>query len=62
MQFFPSSSRVNSTIRMHHMDADKGYKEKARWKLHKNAMSYIEQNLEAKSYKTAAVQPPTSHL
>ena len=47
---------------MHHMDTDKAYKEKARQELHKNAMSYIEQILEATSYKTAAVKPPTSNL
>ena len=37
-------------------------KKKARWESHKNAMSYTEQILEATSHKTAAVQPPTSHL
>ena len=30
--------------------------------LHMNAMSYSEQIPEAISYKTEAVQPPTSHL
>ena len=44
------------------MDADLAYREKARQELHKNAMSYTEQILEATSHKTAAVQPPTSHL
>ena len=47
---------------MHHMDADEAHREKALWQLHKNAASYIEQILEATSHKTAAVQPPTSHL
>ena len=42
---------------MHHMDADEAYREKARRELHKNATSYIEQNLEAISHKTAAVRP-----
>ena len=30
--------------------------------MHKNAMSYIEQILEATSHKTTAVRPPTSYL
>ena len=47
---------------MHHMDADKAYREKARWELHKNATSYIEQNLEATSHKTAPVRSSTSYL
>ena len=44
------------------MDADKTHIEKARWELHKNAMSYIEQILEATLHETAAVRPLTSHL
>ena len=44
------------------MDVDKVHREKTRWKLHKNAMSYIEQILEATSLKTAIVQLPTSYL
>ena len=32
---------------MHYMDASKTYGEKARWKLHKNAASNIEQVLES---------------
>ena len=35
---------------------------KARWKLHKDAACCFEQILEAAPYKTAAVQPFTSHL
>ena len=50
------------TLTMHHMDADKGYGEKARRQLHKNATSYIEQIPEATSYKTITVRPPTTHL
>ena len=61
MQFFPNSSRVHTIIWMHHMGADKAYRKKARWQLHKKARSYIEQILEATSHKTAAVLPPTSH-
>ena len=44
------------------MDADKVYRERARQEVQKNAISYIEQILEATSHKTAAVRPPTSHL
>ena len=40
---------------MHHMDADKTFREKAWWELHKNTTTYIEQSLEATSHKTAAV-------
>ena len=47
---------------MHHIDADKAYREKAGQELHKNTTSQIEQILDATSYKTAAVRPPTSHL
>ena len=47
---------------MHHMEADKTYREKARQELHKNATSYIEQILEATSQKTAAVRPLTTYL
>ena len=47
---------------MHHMDADKAYREKARRELYKNATNYIEQILEATSHKTAAVWLPTSYL
>ena len=47
---------------MHHWDAKEKNVEKARWKLHKNAMCYSEQILEETTHKTAAVQPLTSHL
>ena len=44
------------------MDADKMYWEKAKQELHKNAMSYIKQILEATSHETTVVQPLTAHL
>ena len=47
---------------MHHMNADKAYREKARWELHKNVKNYIEKILEATSQETAAVWPPISYL
>ena len=40
---------------MHHMNANKIYREKARQELHKNATSFIEQILEATTHKTTAV-------
>ena len=47
---------------MPHMDVDLVYREKARQEMHKKAMSYIEEILEATFYKTAAVQSPISYL
>ena len=44
------------------MDADKMLKEKTRWELQKNAVSYLEQIQEATLRKTAAVQPLVSHF
>ena len=44
------------------MDVDKTYREKARQELHKNAMSYIEQILEATPHDTLAVWLLASHL
>ncbi len=46
---------------MHYMDANKTAGEKAWWQLHKNAESNIEQVLEEKPHKVAAVRPPTTH-
>ena len=54
--------QVSTTVRMHPVDADYTYREKDRRKLKKNAKSHIKQILGATSHKTAAVQPPTSHL
>ena len=47
MEFLLSSCCVNITVRMHHMDAGKTYREKAWRQLRKNATNYIEQILEA---------------
>ena len=44
------------------MDADKVYREKAWRQLHKNAASFIEQILEVKFSKAAAIRPLASHL
>ena len=47
---------------MQHTDAYKAYGEKDWRQLHKNVESSIEQIQEAVSHRTAAVQPPTTHL
>ena len=62
MQFLPSSGYVSSTIGMHQIDAELAVIEIARREQQENAASYIEQILEAISYKTAAIRPLTSHL
>ena len=62
MGFLPSSSCVNTTVQMHHMDADKTHWEKARRELQKNVMSYFEQTLKTTAHETTAVLPLTSHL
>ena len=55
--FFPSCGCVNTTVCMHHMDADKIHREKARLELLKNATCCFEQTLEATSHKTASHKP-----
>ena len=60
-QFLPNSGRIDTTIWMHYLDANKTYGEKAWRQLHKNAGSNIEQVLEATSHKKAAARPPTTH-
>ena len=47
---------------MDHMDANKMYREKSRWELHKDDKNYFEQNLEATPHKTTAVWLFTSHF
>ena len=48
-------------ILLHYKDANETDGEKAWRQLHKNAASNIEQVLEAKPYKAAAIRPPTTH-
>ena len=43
MQFLPGSSRTDTAVWMHYMDANKTAGEEARRQLHKNAVSNIEQ-------------------
>ena len=56
------SVHVSAIAWLHLMDANKTPKERATWELHKDAACYFEQILEVASYKTAPVQPFTSHL
>ena len=63
MRFLSSCYCINTTVWMHHMDANKTHREKKiRWELHKNVRSYLEQILEATPYETTAVWPLTYHL
>ena len=43
------------------MDANWIYRQQAWRQLHKNAVTHIEQVLEATPYKTAATRPPTTN-
>ena len=43
MGFLPSCDCVNTTIRMHHIDANKTRREKAKCELQENSMCYFEQ-------------------
>ena len=60
-QIFPCG-RVHTSVWMHHLDANKAYREKPWRKLHSDAMSNIKRILEATSHKTAVVWPPITHL
>ena len=42
MQFLPGSSRVDTAVWMHHLNANKMAGEKARRQLHKNVATNIE--------------------
>ena len=52
----------NSTIGLHHIDADYAFREKVKRELHKYSANYIEQILEAESHEKAALWPTSSHL
>ena len=47
--------------KMHYMDSNKMAGEEARWQLHKNAASNLEQVLAATPHKTPTVWPPASY-
>ena len=56
MQFLPGSGHINTAIWMHYLDANKTAGEEARWQLHKNAASNIEQVLEATPHKAPTIR------
>ena len=57
--FLTSSSCVNTTQWMHHMNTDRTQREKAGWYLRKNATSYSEQIKVAKPHEVTAERPLT---
>ena len=61
MQFLPGSGYVDTAIWMHYLDTDKMAEEEARWQLHKNVTSNIEQVLAATPHKAPTIRPPASH-
>ena len=61
MQFLPGSGHVGTAIWMHYLDANKTAGEEARWQLHKNVASNIEQVLAATPHKAPTIRPPDSH-
>ena len=61
MQFLPCSGHIDTAIWMHYMDSNKMAGEEARWQLHKNAASNLEQVLAAAPHKTPTVRPPASY-
>ena len=60
-QFLPGSSRVDTTVWMHYLDANKTAGEEARWQLHKNVASNLEQILAATTHKAPTIRRPASH-
>ena len=54
MQFLPGSSRIDTAIWMHYLDANKTAEEEARRQLHKNVASNIGQILAATPHKARA--------
>ena len=62
MGIFLSSSSVCTIVWLHHLDFNELLGEIARQELHKDAVRYLEQILEAAPDKTATVRPFTSNL
>ena len=60
-QFLPGSRRVDTAIGMHYLDANKTAGEEARWQLHKNVASNIEQVQATTPHKAPTIWPPASH-
>ena len=53
---------VNTTVWMHHLDANKIHRQKARWELYKNSMCCLAQIQGATIHKTTTLWLLTSHL
>ena len=53
--------RIDTAIWVHYMDANKTAGEEARWLLHKNAASNLEQVLAATPDTTPTERPPASY-
>ena len=62
MKILPSCSHFSTIVWLHHSEFNETLGEKARWELDKDTACYFEQILEAAAYKTAVIQPLTSHL
>ena len=60
--FLPNCGCVHTIVWMHHLETNKKHREKAKWKLFKNAVCCFDQILETTFCKTAAVQLLTFHL
>ena len=56
-RFLPISSRVNTAVWMHHLDANKTA-QKAKRQLHKDVVSNIKQVLATTPHKAPTIQPP----
>ena len=61
MKFLPDSGRVDITVWVHYLDANKTAGEEARWQLHKNVASNIEQIQAATPNKAPTIRPPAPH-
>ena len=57
MQFLPSSGRVDTAVRMRHLDSGKKAGEEARRQLHKNVASNIRQVPAATPHKAPTIRP-----
>ena len=55
MGFLLSCSHVSTSAWMHHLNSVKMQREKARWELHKNAISCLEKIWETAPHKTSAI-------
>ena len=60
-QFLPGSGCVDTTIWMHHMDANEATGEETRRKLHKNVESSIKQVLATTPHETSTIRTLAPH-